>query len=292
MRIPIDLSKLNVVTTQGGTDMAPSTRNLSEAERRALLERLDNEQQSRYGVASVTTERNDTPYESTAQSVDRERQIEAQRQANAHNEAVAEEERKAALAADQAREQREKAQRERQKLLDAEHYTVGNHIGLICYGVLAVVFGFGGWLLGSSLSVDGWFRGVTMFGEWVKIPITLSPLRGDPRWIALMASGILYSFAEVKVKRPKYMHWKKLIALWIAYLLIHGTDWGSTFIAIAFPAAENTSTIALWFGHYPLAALIPSFLLTYLPEIMIMAGVSWIVVSTVTLFTMIFRPRK
>lgn len=144
-------------------------------------------------------------------------------------------------------------------------------------GLLMLAFGAPLWLWGAKYSLDGWIIGLNMLLENILHVAARIPQPSGWWMLIIIPLGILYSFVEVKV-RPRWgASWQVLIAMIVLFLLAHGTDLGSTFAGVTAAPAPNAWPLTRWVATNFYAASVWAVILTYLPEVLILVGMSFIV---------------
>ncbi len=151
--------------------------------------------------------------------------------------------------------------------------------GQLALGAALLLFGSIGWVMGAKFSVIGWHGWISAFVRWVGVPLSLPPIVGWA-WLVLVPVGLLYSRVEVK-RRPLWRaggRWQTAPAIhWIGWALIVGTDVGSTFAGGQHVDAGvwgALSAAMLQIAARPPLLIAWSVTLTFLPELLILAGVA------------------
>jgi len=146
----------------------------------------------------------------------------------------------------------------------------------VARGALALLFGVPLWLAGARYSEDGWIVGINWFLGWLGAPAFVR--LGTPPWgwyLAVMIGlGLAYSMVE--------RHWPirrsggRLVAVsfivFVLWLVVSGTDIGSTFLGVTAPPQPGAWPIAVWIAQTWAAALVWSLVLTYAPEFLVVYG--------------------
>lgn len=151
-------------------------------------------------------------------------------------------------------------------------------------GVAAIAFGLLLWVPGSRYALDGWTLAVNVVLNDVASLGILVPYATGLWGLLFIAVGLVYSIAEQKVvpfqlvivanearRRIHFLGWPLLFA-WCA---VHLTDVGATWIGVAY-VEDSSWPIAQWMATQLWASVLWSIVLTYLPEVLIMAGWRWL----------------
>ncbi len=164
-------------------------------------------------------------------------------------------------------------QRQQERGIKAALFWSG--LGWRALGLLMLVMGAGLWLLGARYSIDGWARGLTMLGAIAQLPIQVQPPQGTDAYIPVVLIGLMYSFAEIKV-RPTWDIGRiagpqAFVIILMGVLLIHGSDIGSTFLALSSPGADAWP-VHVWAAQQGAPLALWAIILTYVPEMLILFG--------------------
>lgn len=172
----------------------------------------------------------------------------------------------------QTREER-RIQRQQERAAHAALFWAS--IGWRALGLLMLGAGAGLWLLGARYSIDGWARGLTMLGVVANLPIQVTPPTGTDAYVPTAILGLVYSLAELKVRPNRimlqYAGVKAFAILLIGVLLVHGSDIGSTFLALSAPA-PNAWPVHVWATELVAPLALWAIILTYVPELLILIG--------------------
>lgn len=140
-------------------------------------------------------------------------------------------------------------------------------------GLVVLAFGFGGWLAGGKYTVEGWIVWLNWFLVWVGFPFRVPPVAG---WglLIILPVALVYSRVEV-AHRPVWRsggqwHFAEPI-FWIAWLLIVGTDVGSTYAGVRSPSPD-AFLVTRQVAAVPWLSVVWAVLLTFSPEWLIIAG--------------------
>lgn len=142
-------------------------------------------------------------------------------------------------------------------------------------GLTLLAFGIPAWFIGGRYTVEGWViwlnRLLGWFGVTDRIPVPLGwPLLG-----LVVVAALIYSRVEVKHRpwRRVDKRWVLAPALaWVAWVLIVGTDLGSTYQGIVSPPAGAEQ----WLKDVAASDWASGFgaiLLTFAPEWLILGGI-------------------
>ncbi|HEU5013934.1 MAG TPA: hypothetical protein VFT66_15545 [Roseiflexaceae bacterium] len=146
-------------------------------------------------------------------------------------------------------------------------------------GLLMLGFGAPLWVWGAKYSMDGWIIGLNMLLENILHVAVRIPQPGGWWMLIIVPLGILYSFVEVKV-RPRWgAPWRVLIAMTVLFLLAHGSDLGTTFAGVTAAPGAGAWPLTTWVATHFYVAALWAIILTYLPEVLILVGMSFIVRS-------------
>jgi hypothetical protein len=145
--------------------------------------------------------------------------------------------------------------------------------GDIASGTALIAFGVLLWLAGAKYTLVGWVYGLNWFLLWMGLPALIPAIVG---WWMLLAipMGLVYSFVELR--RPwNYTNndWAKVVLVWLIWLIIVGTDAGSTYLGVRQPPPDA------WLVTRQVAASTYlsggwSTLLTFVPEWFIIGGLA------------------
>lgn len=143
--------------------------------------------------------------------------------------------------------------------------------GNVLTGILMLAFGIPMWILGAKYSLDGWVLGLNILADTLTLPVDIP--RATGWWVSIaVVLGAAYSYVEVAVRPKRTMAFTLLLAVILLMFLSHATDVGSTFLAAVSPE-PNAWQIARWAADTVWPAALWSLALTYLPEILIIAGI-------------------
>ena len=146
--------------------------------------------------------------------------------------------------------------------------------GSLAAALALFMFGALGWAAGGKYTTEGWIIWLNLFLGWLGIPARVPTLQGAG---FILAALLAYVYSEVEVRhRPVRRVGKSrqvsplpIIVLW---LLIVGTDAGSTFQGVSSPA-RDAWTLTKEVAGQPLLAGTWSLILTFGPEWLILAGI-------------------
>lgn len=131
-------------------------------------------------------------------------------------------------------------------------------------GIVLLLAGAIGWLSGARYTLMGGAAALNLFLTWLGLPVTIPAPVG---WAILLALpiGVLYSQVETRVWYQRNTVLMRSPLFWIGWLLIVGTDVGSTWLGVRQVAPDS------WLLTKQLAAngwiaLVWSMLLTFAPE--------------------------
>lgn len=152
----------------------------------------------------------------------------------------------------------------------------GGRLARLALGLVLISFGIPFWFAGARYTLDGWIIFINWFLGWMAIPFSLE--RPDWRvYLTLMlAIGLIYSVVEVSQAPAwfKQLSWA-IVAGLVGWLLVSGSDLGSTFVGVTNPA-PNAWPLTRWVATHTLIAGLWTILLTFLPEWLIMWGLRFV----------------
>jgi hypothetical protein len=141
-------------------------------------------------------------------------------------------------------------------------------------GIVLLIAGALGWLSGARYTLFGGVAGLNLFLEWLGLPARVPMPSG---WWVLIALplGFVYSRVETRIWHKRNAVLIKSPLFWIGWLLIVGTDVGSTWLGVR--AVQDDS----WYITQQLAAngwiaLVWSTALTFGPEWLILGALRFI----------------
>lgn len=144
-------------------------------------------------------------------------------------------------------------------------------------GIFSIAAGLLLWVPGSRYALDGWTMAINIVLGLAKMGIAV-PLAIGLWALLLFPLGIVYSIAEQKVVPARKVKGQFVFLGWaalIAWALVHGSDVGATWLGVTAPNADSWP-ITQWVAVTPLASASWSVVLTYTPEILIIAGWRWL----------------
>lgn len=131
-------------------------------------------------------------------------------------------------------------------------------------GIVLLLAGTVGWLSGARYTLLGGVAALNLFLGWLSLPVVIPAPAG---WAILIALpiGALYSQVETRVWYQRNTILMRSPLFWIGWLLIVGTDVGSTWLGVRQVAPDS------WLLTKQLAAngwiaLAWSIILTFAPE--------------------------
>jgi hypothetical protein len=144
-------------------------------------------------------------------------------------------------------------------------------------GLAALLLGVLGWLSGGKYSVEGWVVWLNLFLDWLKLPLQLPTPAG---WWVLIILPVAYFYSDIEVRhRPFVMDWSTWtprmsidLLFWVVWLVIVGTDVGSTFRGVRGPSPGAWPLVQQVTGSDWLSAAW-AIVLTFAPEWLIIGGV-------------------
>lgn len=143
-------------------------------------------------------------------------------------------------------------------------------------GVAALLFGVPLWVVGAHYTLDGWTLMVNVVLELVRSGIVL-PLATGVWALLLVPIGVVYSIGErvfLPLRKAKgrwlFLGWGVLLV----WLLVNGTDLGSTYLGIATPG-PSAWPITKWMAANLWAKLTWMLVVTYVPEVLLTLGWRW-----------------
>lgn len=145
------------------------------------------------------------------------------------------------------------------------------------FGVFAIAAGLLLWVPGSRYALDGWTMAINVVLGLAKMDLTV-PFAVGLWALLLFPLGIVYSIAEQKVLpvgkvkgQLAFLGWAALIA----WVLVHGSDVGATWLGATSPGPDAWP-ITQWMAGTLWASVTWSVVLTYIPEVLILAGWRWL----------------
>lgn len=144
-------------------------------------------------------------------------------------------------------------------------------------GIAALMLGILGWLSGGKFSVEGWVVWLNGFLIWIDLPIVISKPTG---WWVLVIIPVAYFYSDIEVRhRPFKIDQETWIPtfspdliFWVVWLVIVGTDVGSTFRGARGPSPGAWPLVQQVTGSDWLSA-IWAIILTFTPEWLIIGGI-------------------
>lgn len=149
-------------------------------------------------------------------------------------------------------------------------------------GIAAIAASLLLWVPGSRYALDGWTLAINVVLEIAQSGVVL-PLATGLAALLLIPVGLVYSFAEKNVvpyeRQTLPDGQRKLIfygwAALFAWAIVHGTDLVATWKGFTTLGADAWP-ITRWAATTLWASIVWSVVLTYLPEMLFIAGWKWI----------------
>jgi hypothetical protein len=144
-------------------------------------------------------------------------------------------------------------------------------------GIVALILGGTLWLVGARYTLEGWINALNIALAQTLLPVRV-PMPAGWWWALALPLGLVYSLSEVAIPFGPPKSWNAIPA-WILMLValgvLHISDVGSTYMGYALPASDAWP-VHVWASSAVWPLIIWSVVLTYLPERLILAGITWI----------------
>lgn len=140
-------------------------------------------------------------------------------------------------------------------------------------GVVLLIAGALGWLSGARYTLFGGVAGLNLFLEWIGLPARVPMPSG---WWVLIALplGFVYSRVETRIWHKRNAVLIKSPLFWIGWLLIVGTDVGSTWLGVR-AVGDDSWLILRQVAANDLLALVWALVLTFTPEWLILGAIKY-----------------
>ena len=142
-------------------------------------------------------------------------------------------------------------------------------------GLALLAFGAPAWVVGGRYTVEGWAIWLNRLAGWLGIPEQLAAPAGWALlgWVA--ALGLIYSRVEVAHRPWSRASGRWVLAAplaWVAWVLVVGTDLGTTYEGLIAPPAAGADAWRIDLAASEGAAGVAAILLTFGPEWLILGA--------------------
>lgn len=142
-------------------------------------------------------------------------------------------------------------------------------------GLTLLAFGVPAWFVGGRYTVEGWVIWLNRLLGWFGVAEQLPVPRGWPLLALVIVAALIYSRVEVAHRPWRRVDGRWMLAAplaWAAWVLIVGTDLGSTYQGIITPPAGSEQWVrdvaaSDWASGFA------TFVLTFGPEWFILGGI-------------------
>ena len=145
-------------------------------------------------------------------------------------------------------------------------------------GLFAVILGMPLWLIGARFTTLGAPGVIQLVFGLFRIPVTIPLPNGWTLFVLTIIVGAVISATEFGC-RPRRSFFSQSIltgfVLFLVWLIANAGDLSSTFIGVTTPQMDSWP-LTVWVAHTSWAAISFTIFLTYLPELLMIAGIRWL----------------
>lgn len=138
---------------------------------------------------------------------------------------------------------------------------------------LALAFGLAFWMVGGRYTLDGWVIAINTLLGFLQLPVRI-PMPTAWWILGCVPLALAYSWVEFGARpgRPGRPSWRGWFVGMLLWLIIIGTDVGTTFVGIQNPGPRPWA-ISQWLAATPWAGGLWSLVLTFWPELLVLYAV-------------------